>query len=167
MENPLARFHTGIQIHEVEHVVPWHTTREEFSTLIPNEIVTRQNQHWITLNCTIFNVQDEFHFNFISAPDPVFHEIQVCDAAANSMARRFNSFAHSIKDVLGEPTMEFDNRILWHDRVLVLDLSIREVRNTPDGLKYPELMLSFQNSTRYTRHWNNRDTRRPGLEHWR
>ena len=68
MENPLARFHTGIQIHEVEHVVPWHTTREEFSTLIPNEIVTRQNQHWITLNCTIFNVQDEFAFNFIPAP---------------------------------------------------------------------------------------------------
>ena len=68
MENPLARFHTGIQIHEVEHVVPWHTTREEFSTLIPNEIVTGQNQHWITLNCTIFNVQDEFGFNFIPAP---------------------------------------------------------------------------------------------------
>ena len=162
--NPLKSFHSGVPIHEIESAIPWHTTRDDFATLIPEALVTSQNQHWVSLKCTILTVHDEYSFSFIPHPDPVFREIQVYDQTPDSMTARFSLFVQVIKDLFGPPTMEYGQHVRWHDTILVLDLSIRNVRNTPGGPEFPCFSFSFQNSTRYPSHWNNQTFRRPGLE---
>ncbi len=163
-ENPLKPFHSGLPIKEIEPVIPWHATRDDLAALIPDSIITSQNQHWVSLKCTILNVQDEFGFSFIPHPDPLFREVQVYDDDPNSMMERFSLFTRAIKDLLGPSTMEFEKSIRWHDKLLVLDLSISDGRDTPEGPTFPRFMLSFQNTMRYASHWNNRGFRRLGLE---
>ena len=162
--NPLKPFHAGVPIDDTVAILPWLVTREEFHALIPDRIITSQNRDCVSLNCTVLTVPDEFHFIFIPPPNPVFHEIHVYDQDPESMNARHALFANAIKGLLGEPTWEYEKHIVWHDQLLVLDLSLAEARDRPEGPKFPLFLLSFQNSERCARHCNNSADRRPGLE---
>ena len=162
--NPLIQFHNGVKFQGLQLTVPWHITQSDFLDLVPRDIITSVNSNWICGDFTLFGVEDNFAFNFIGYADSIFNEVQVYDHDPSTLTIRFFRFAETIKRILGEPTMEFKTHVRWHDKFIVLDLSITSVRNIPDGPKFPRFMLSLQNSTKCATHWNNQPTRRPGME---
>ncbi len=160
----LLRFHNGVTFGPPTLTIPWHINQETFLDVVPRHLITSVNSNWICVALTLFGVDDIYGFNFIAHPDPLFHEVQVYDQEPNSLARKFQVFADAARHSIGEPTMEFKTHLRWHDRFIILDLCISDVRDEADGPSFPRFMLSLQNSTRYTPHWNNQPTRRPGLE---
>jgi hypothetical protein len=162
--HPLIQFHNGVKFQCLQLTVPWHITQSDFLDLVPSDTITSSNSNWICGNFTLLGVEDNYAFNFIAFPDSLFHEVQVYDHDPSTLTTRFHRFAESIKRILGEPTMEFKTHVRWHDKFIVLNLSITDVQNTPDGPKFPCFMLSLQNSTRWVTHWNYQPTRRPGME---
>ena len=165
--NPLIQFHEGVTFHGLQLTVPWHITQSDFLALVPSDIITSFNSNWICGDFTLFGVEDNYAFNFIGYTHSFFHEVQVYDDDPRTLTTRFLRFTESVKCLLGEPTMKFKTHVRWHDKSIVLDLSITDVRNRPDGPKFPRFILSLQNSTRCVTHWNNQPTRRPGLEQCR
>lgn len=162
--SPLSQFHKGVAFEDISLIIPWHITQPDFLDLVPRDKITSANSDWICGDFTLFGIAATYAFNFIAFPDPLFHEVQVCDSDPRTLAITFLRFAESIKQSLGEPTREFKKHVRWHDRFIVVDLSIRDVRSLPDGPQFPLFQFSLANTTRWAEHWNNDPSRPPGME---
>lgn len=162
--NSLTQFHNGVAFQDISLIVPWHVTQSDFLELVPREKITSANSDWICGDFKLFGIEDNFAFNFIAFPDSLFHEVQICDRDPRTLTSRFLRFTESIKCILGQPTRELKTHVRWHDKFIVLSLSIRDVRSQPGGPMFPLFMFSLANTTRWAEHWNNDPSRPPGME---
>jgi hypothetical protein len=164
-DNPLKPFHAGVRLDNADIHLAWHAPQSELLPILPAAMIASQNQYWVSLYCTIFNVPDLFHLNFIPRSGHGLREIQIYDTDEATMHDRFSMFDRTIRQLLGPPTVDSKSQVLWHDDTLVLDLSLKtKIHKTPTGPTVPRFIFSFQNSTQSASHWNNRLNRKLGLE---
>jgi hypothetical protein len=62
--------------------------------------------------------------------------------------------------------MECRKHVRWHDKFIVVDLSISDFLPFLGGPEFPRFMLSLRNTTKCLTHWNNQPDRLLGMEQW-